>query len=1608
MPYVTRVVMLLLALGSLAGLARYAPFPTDRYVYGKAVAGFASALGASSLSAWWHDGWRYRVTITVGANGHARVDKPVEAPLDFTTLLHTVGADQPIDLNSLRLVEIDSVTGAALPDQPYQFDLSPAFNPQNNASGTLTFLLTGETPSAAQRTYHLYFDVAGGGFAAPTFPDQTAISTVTDQGQESFHIQTANATYYYHKEGGGFSSLDDIDGNDWINYSPTPSKSSGGSYRGIPNMVHPEGKLHPGATGHTTVLAHSGPLKKTISTQINTDADARIWHVVWDFFPTYARMTVLDFDHAYWFLYEGTPGGSVEPDRDFLVRSDGAQNLLSQSWTGDLSGEEWVYIAEPALGRALFLIHHDEDGIEDSYRTLSDAGGAMALFGFGRRIGNNNKLLNSQPKQFTIGLMDEVAGAPAAAVVRSAYKEVAVTVGAVEQYNAPHQYTLTVTTSGSGSVAVDPQKASYAPGELVSLTAIPSAGQTFRAWGGALTGSDNPVTLVMDGNKQVSAQFSASDGGGTLTWQHLSSATGDIQLPGSSTEQTAALVLDIDKDGVNDFVIASRRTGAPSVVWYRRHATGWQRYLIDNEILDIEAGGAYFDIDGDGDLDIVMGGDARTNKVWWWENPYPNFDIHTGWTRREVKNSGLGKHHDMMFGDFTGDGKVELVFWNQRAARLLLAEIPADPRTAQPWPWVEIYAYTGDEMEGLAQADVDGDGLADIIGGGRWFKYTGGTTFVEQVIDDAQRFTRAAAGQLAPGGRPEIVFVAGDVIGPLMFYEWKNSAWVGRNLLGVNVNRGHSLEVADANRDGHLDIFVAEMRLNGGNSASKTWLLLGDGTGNFTATVVATGLDNHESRLADLDGDGDLDILVKPYNHGAPRVDVLLNQLNPAGCVARLDQWQRYVLDADRPGRSAFVYLADIDGDGRVDVITGRFWYRNPGFATGAWQRFPIGAPFDDTIAVHDFDGDGDIDLLGTAGVNNQLPFVWARNDGTGNFTVFDNIDSNLSIRENRPVQGVTIARFQPGGPLEVAIAWDNNLGGIQMLTVPDDPSVGIWPRRQATAFSEGEALSSADIDFDGDVDLFTGSHWVRNDGPGDQWTPIPVYTFTSGAPDRNVLADIDGDGDLDVVVGYGHDPESKVAWYEQQASPFAAWPERLVANLTTPSNTSPQSIDVGDMDGDGDLDIVAGQHRGSGSQLHTLRVYAIENIDGRGGEWALHLIHTGDEHHDGTQLFDVDGDGDLDVVSIGWTHGRVLLYENTSACTSAPPQATATPTPPAVNTPTPTPTATATIDPGAGDTPTPPPTATATPTPTATATVTATNTPESDVCSAAPENVLGNPSFESGTDFWRFYTDGKGSFTSVSPGYECDRAAQVTIQTQGSNVQLYQYGFLLEPNSRYRLSFAAYSNSGNDLSLFLHPHSGGGNYGLNGHRVDLTSAWQAFAVEFVTTGFSQPTNNVRLRFWLAPFDATGDRYGVDAVRLEKVADSDANAIIEPEDEVELVENPPVPGALRGQLLDPSGAPVVAAVTAVLEALNQPERRHRYPVESEPNGYYTIEEVLAGEYLHHLEAPAGYRAPEPLAVVIEPDLVTEIRSTLWPDGPDDGAAGLPHTLYLPVVADASR
>jgi sugar phosphate isomerase/epimerase len=371
-------------------------------------------------------------------------------------------------------------------------------------------------------------------------------------------------------------------------------------------------------------------------------------------------------------------------------------------------------------------------------------------------------------------------------------------------------------------------------------------------------------------------------------WEYQSSMDKKIPLSWKATQQTASMCVDIDKDGFDEWLVA-QRTGSPSLIYMKyERPIGWRQFTVDKDPLTIEAGGAFYDIDGDGDQDIVFGGDWQSPKIWWWENPSPYFNPNVAWKRYELKKEGSKQHHDQVFGDFKQKGKSQLAYWNQGSKQLMLADIPENPKTNQTWSTQVIFEAKDQTKnwyaEGCDAADVDGDGQIDLIAANYWFKYVDGKFKAVKFGEDGGR---VVAAKFKVSKKMQILVSPGDGKGRLMLYEATGSAeetqnWKGRDLIGRELIHGHTLEVADINNDGALDIFCAEMakwsekETKPDNEKAEAFILYGNGKGGFDKTSFKVGMGFHEARVSDIDGDGDMDILSKPYNWEAPRMDVWL------------------------------------------------------------------------------------------------------------------------------------------------------------------------------------------------------------------------------------------------------------------------------------------------------------------------------------------------------------------------------------------------------------------------------------------------------------------------------------------------------------------------------------------------------------------------------------------------------------------------------------------------------------------------------------------------------------------------------------------------------------
>ncbi|MGB1846377.1 MAG: FG-GAP repeat domain-containing protein, partial [Candidatus Poseidoniaceae archaeon] len=185
-----------------------------------------------------------------------------------------------------------------------------------------------------------------------------------------------------------------------------------------------------------------------------------------------------------------------------------------------------------------------------------------------------------------------------------------------------------------------------------------------------------------------------------------------------------------------------------------------------------------------------------------------------------------------------------------------------------------------------------------------------------------------------------------------------------------------------------------------------------------------------------------------------------------------------------------------------------------------------------------------------------------------------------------------------------------------------------------------------ADIDNDGDLDIVATSGrdgtvaWYENDGASSpSFTENNITTSFSGAKNAD-LVDIDSDGDIDIIIA--SESASTIAWYENDGAADPSW---TASNIDTNADGA-WRVYVADMDGDGDLDIVSQSnldntiawYENDGAADPSWTAADIDtNINGGNGGWGGYIVAA-----------DMDGDSDLDLVST--QNGTTVWYENDGA----------------------------------------------------------------------------------------------------------------------------------------------------------------------------------------------------------------------------------------------------------------------------------------------------------------------------------------------------------------------
>ena len=662
---------------------------------------------------------------------------------------------------------------------------------------------------------------------------------------------------------------------------------------------------------------------------------------------------------------------------------------------------------------------------------------------------------------------------------------------------------------------------------------------------------------------------------------------------------TDCTIMDINGDRKPDLWFSGRRGPHKDehhfIPWYENTGdmNNWKRHLpFEGPVCY----GTWDDMDGDGDSDLISSKDRRREFLWM-ENPLSNGDpAKETWKIWRIEPEGTGHldpdevytfwrgkdnqiHHGL---DLNGDGHLDMLNFKYGSDIHYIPGLKS-PRTPNgTWPYYKVGSAGGTGSLG----DLDGDGDIDIAVRDGWYQNPGDPAKVpwsKHTFKAKGPSGKVEIGDIDGDGRSDIVVSSEEEMDGITWFRNPGGnakgTWAATNVIAPDSGwKGlHSLQLADFDGDGDLDVFTAEM--HGREQERVAICESADGKGDAWSVHILSRCGCHNAKVADLNGDGAPDIAGKNYEKDKrPRIWINPNgPFHPATKKTSLDNWQRHIITMDGAPRNGYhIFAADLNSDSNVDIATGDAWYENPGHLGDNWKRHGLEAGLGRIIAVFDFDRDGHQDILGGR-------FGWARNDGAGNFRIFGNIAAKGGF-----IQGAAVGCFSTSRR-DISVYTHKNGDHIRKLDVPSNPASAKWSDHLIYDWTgKSKDIDAGDLDRDGDCDImFVGRdsdtlQWLSNNGD----RTFSVHTFNqapSSIVHRCKLADIDGDGKLDVLTG---SKGKMLHWYRQGDFALGEWKENQIAGPDL-LNYDHLSIDAADMD------------------------------------------------------------GDLDIISVGWTHNRVLLYEN-------------------------------------------------------------------------------------------------------------------------------------------------------------------------------------------------------------------------------------------------------------------------------------------------------------------------------------------------------------------------
>jgi hypothetical protein len=333
----------------------------------------------------------------------------------------------------------------------------------------------------------------------------------------------------------------------------------------------------------------------------------------------------------------------------------------------------------------------------------------------------------------------------------------------------------------------------------------------------------------------------------------------------------------------------------------------------------------------------------------------------------------------------------------------------------------------------------------------------------------------------------------------------------------------------------------------------------------------------------------------------------------------------------------------DMTGNGRKDILSGAYWYENPGPNGGEWKRHQ----YREAGTVGEFVadcGEWTVDV-NHDGAPDVVTAAWQTN--------------GVWWYENPKKVGAEWKRHFIGNSYDTEGGWmaDINGDGQPDLILSHYDHSGInWvdfsgptPKMHHVGerADDGHGIGVADIDGDGKADIITTTGWFKQiDADNDKWEWHPDFHLgDTGFP--IIGYDVLNNGKMDLIYGQGH--SYGLYWLEQTVD--AKGDRKWVQHTIDESFSQSHALVMADIDGDGQPELITGKryrgHNGHDAGSYDPLVVYYYKINRKTGEFTRFPISVNGTGGVGTQIIaeDLDGDGDIDIATAGKT--GVHFFEN-------------------------------------------------------------------------------------------------------------------------------------------------------------------------------------------------------------------------------------------------------------------------------------------------------------------------------------------------------------------------